>query len=162
MRAALEGMTAQPRLVRPQAVLFACGLNAVRSPMAAGLLKQMSGSSLYVGSAGVRKGELDPFAVAAMDEIGIDIRAHRPITIEELDDLEGLNFDLIVTLSPEAHHRALELTRTLALDVEYWPTADPTALEGSREQRMHAYREIRDQLLRRIRARFFQSQGLNE
>jgi protein-tyrosine-phosphatase len=89
-----------------------------------------------------------------MEEVGIDIKAHRPLTFEELDDLEGLNFDLIVTLSPEAHHKALELTRTLAADVEYWPTADPTAVEGSREQRMSAYREVRDQLLARIRARF--------
>jgi protein-tyrosine-phosphatase len=139
---------------RPQAVLFACGLNSVRSPMAAALLKQTLGTSLYVGSAGVRKGELDPFAAAAMEEIGIDIKAHRPLTFEELDDLEGLNFDLIVTLSPEAHHKALELTRTLAADVEYWPTADPTAVEGSREQRMSAYREVRDQLRERIRTRF--------
>jgi len=139
---------------RPQAVLFACGMNSVRSPMAAALLKQMLGTSLYVGSAGVRKGELDAFAAAAMEEIGIDISAHRPVTFEELDDLEGLNFDLIVTLSPEAHHKALELIRTLAADVEYWPTADPTAIEGSREQRMNAYREVRDQLLKRIRERF--------
>jgi protein-tyrosine-phosphatase len=139
---------------QPQAVLFACGLNSVRSPMAAAMLKQMLGGSLYVGSAGVRKGELDAFAAAAMDEIGLDIHAHRPMTFEELDDLEGLNFDLIVTLSPEAHHRALELTRTLAAEVEYWPTADPTAIEGSREQRMNAYRDVRDQLLQRIRARF--------
>jgi protein-tyrosine-phosphatase len=135
-------------------VLFACGFNTVRSPMAAGLLKQMLGTTLYVGSAGVRKGELDPFAVAAMEEVGIDIHAHRPMTFEELDDLEGLNFDLIVTLSPEAHHKALELTRTLAAEVEYWPTADPTAAEGNREQRLNAYREVRDQLLQRIRARF--------
>jgi protein-tyrosine-phosphatase len=155
-------MSAPPRPVRPQAVLFACGLNAVRSPMAAALLKQMSGNSIYVGSAGVRRGELDPFAVAAMDEIGIDIKAHRPITIEELDDLEGLNFDLIVTLSPEAHHRALELTRALALEVEYWPIADPTAIEGSREQRMSAYRDIREQLMRRIRGRFFPRPAANE
>jgi protein-tyrosine-phosphatase len=139
---------------RPQAVLFACGMNSVRSPMAAALLKQMLGTSLYVGSAGVRKGELDALAAAAMEEIGIDISAHRPVTFEELDDLEGLNFDLIVTLSPEAHHKALELTRTLAADVEYWPTADPTAIEGTREQRMNAYREVRDQLLKRIRERF--------
>jgi protein-tyrosine-phosphatase len=155
-------MIAQPRLLRPHAVLFACGLNAVRSPMAAALLKQMTGNSLYVGSAGVRKGELDPFAVAAMDEIGIDIKGHRPITIDELDDLEGLSFDLIVTLSPEAHHRALELTRARALEIEYWPTADPTAVEGSREQRMHAYRDIREQLLRRIRRRFFPHRAGNE
>ena len=107
---------------RPLAVLFACGLNSVRSPMAAALFGQMFGRGIYVGSAGVRKGELDPFAVAVMAEIGVDISRHKPITFEELDDLEGLNFDLIVTLSPEAHHRALELTRTSAVDVEYWPT----------------------------------------
>ena len=146
----------------PQAVLFACGLNSVRSPMAAALLKQMLGTSLYVGSVGVRKGELDAFAAAAMEEIGIDISAHRPITFEELEDLEGLNFDLIVTLSPEAHHKALELTRTLAADVEYWPTADPTAIEGSREQRLSVYRDVRDQLLRRIRERFSPAQRANE
>jgi protein-tyrosine-phosphatase len=157
----LEGVTRAPAS-QPQAVLFACGMNSVRSPMAAALLKQMLGTSLYVGSAGVRKGELDSFAVAAMEEIGIDIKTHRPVTFEELDDLEGLNFDLIVTLSPEAHHKALELTRTLAADVEYWPTADPTAIEGSREQRMNAYRDVRDQLLRRIRERFSPRHGGNE
>jgi protein-tyrosine-phosphatase len=139
---------------RPQAVLFACGLNSVRSPIAAALLKQMLGASLYIGSAGVRKGDRDAFAAAAMEEIGIDISAHRPMTFEELDDLEGLNFDLIITLAPEAHHKALELTRTLAVEVEYWPTADPTAVEGSREQRLEAYRAVRDELERRIRARF--------
>jgi protein-tyrosine-phosphatase len=139
---------------RPQALLFACGLNSVRSPMAAALLRQMLGTAIYVGSAGVRRGELDGFAVAAMEEIGIDIAAHRPMTFEDLDEMEGLNFDLIVTLSPEAHHRALELTRVLAVEVEYWPTVDPTAVEGSREQRMDAYRQVRDELRRRIGARF--------
>jgi protein-tyrosine-phosphatase len=152
----------QRQVSRPQAVLFACGLNSIRSPMAAALLKQMHGSSLYVGSAGVRKGELDPFAVAAMDEIGIDIHAHRPMTFEELDDLEGLNFDLIVTLAPEAHHKALELTRTLAAEVEYWPTADPSAIEGTREQRLDAYRDVRDQLAQKIRGRFGRRAGGNE
>jgi protein-tyrosine-phosphatase len=97
-----------------------------------------------------------------MEEIGIDISAHRPLTFEEVDDLEGLNFDLIVTLSPEAHHKALELTRTLAVDVEYWPTADPTAIEGSREQRLNAYREVRDQLLARVRERFSPPRRANE
>ena len=101
-------MAASERLSRPHAVLFACGMNAVRSPMAAGLLKQMFGKTMYVGSAGVQKGDLDPFAVAVMQEVGIDISRHKPITFEELEDLEGLNFDLIVTLSPPAHHKALE------------------------------------------------------
>ena len=89
-------------------------MNAVRSPMAAALFRELFGKSVYVGSAGVQSGELDPFAVAAMEEIGIDIARHKPITFEELDELEGLNFDLIVTLSPPAHHKALELTRTIA------------------------------------------------
>ena len=106
-------------------------------------------------SAGVRSGEpVDPFMVAALDEIGIDARKHRPRTIEELDEWEGLNFDLIVTLAPEAHHKALELTHTIAADVEYWPTPDPTDTEGSREQRLQAYRDVCDGLLLRIRRRF--------
>jgi protein-tyrosine-phosphatase len=136
------------------AVLFACGFNAVRSPIAAGLFAQVFGRTIYVGSAGVRKGELDPFAVAVMAEIGVDISRHKPVTFEELEDWEGLNFDLIVTLTPQAHHRALELTRTSAVEVEYWPTPDPSAAEGSRAQRLDAYRELRDQLLARIRERF--------
>jgi protein-tyrosine-phosphatase len=147
---------------RPQAVLFACGLNAVRSPMAAALLKQMLPRAHYVASAGVRKGELDPFAVAAMAEVGIDIAVHKPMTFEELEDWEGLNFDLIVTLSPEAHHRALELTRTAAVEVEYWPTNDPTHAEGSREQRLDAYRAVREQLAARMRARFVPVTSGNE
>src|SRR4030081_1593981 len=105
-------MEAPSRVRTPQAVLFACGLNSVRSPMAASLLQQMFPHALYVKSAGVRKGELDPFAIAVMAELGQDISGHKPITFEELDDWEGLNFDLIITLSPEAHHKALELTRT--------------------------------------------------
>ena len=138
----------------PLAVLFACGLNSVHSPIAAALFGQIFGRSIYVSSAGVRKGETDPFAVAVMAEIGLDISKHKPLTFEELDEWEGLNFDLIISLAPEAHHRALELTRTNAVDVEYWPTADPTAVEGSREQRLEAYRQIRDQILARIRQRF--------
>jgi protein-tyrosine-phosphatase len=136
-------------------------MNSVRSPMAAGLFKHYFGRT-YVGSAGVRKGDLDPFAVAAMEEIGLDIAKHKPMTFEEMEEWEGLNFDLIITLAPEAHHKALELTRTMAADVEYWPTPDPTPTEGTREQRLDAYREVRDQLMRRIKARFGSQQGGNE
>ncbi len=147
---------------RPLAVLFACGRKSNRSPIAAGLLGQMFGRTLYVGSAGARKGELDPFAVAVMAEVDVDISRHKPMTFEELDELEGLNFDLIITLAPEAHHRALELTRMNAVDVEYWPTPDPTDVEGSREQRLGAYREVRDQLMKRIRERFAGQRPGNE
>jgi protein-tyrosine-phosphatase len=147
---------------RPRAVLFACSLNAVRSPMAAALLRHMLGSSVQVVSAGVRKGEPDPFVAAVMDEIGIDMSRHKPMTFEELDELEGLDADLIVTLSPPAHHKALELTRTLPAAVEYWPTADPTAAEGNREQRLDAYRAVRDQLMAQIRERFGPSGNGNE
>jgi protein-tyrosine-phosphatase len=155
-------MGAAPIIARPQAVLFACGLNSVRSPMAAALFRYLFGHVSYVASAGVRKGELDPFAVAAMDELGLDISKHRPMTFEELDDWEGLNFDLIVTLSPEAHHKALDLTRTLAAEVAYWPTPDPTDTEGSREQRLDAYRAVRDMLLGRIKERFGVAPAGNE
>jgi protein-tyrosine-phosphatase len=147
-------MADAPRTRQPQAVLFACGQNSVRSPMAASLLRQMFPKALYVQSAGVRKGEADPFAVAVMAELGQDISKHKPMTFDELEDWEGLNFDLIITLAPEAHHKALELTHTIAADVEYWPTQDPTVTEGSREQKLQAYRDVCDGLLARIRKRF--------
>lgn len=139
---------------RPQAVLFLCGQNSIRSPMAAAITKHYFGKSIYVASAGVRKGELDPFVTAVMDEIGIDLSKHKPVTVEERDDDEGLNFDLAVSLSPQAHHRALELTRKLPIAVEYWPTTDPTIEEGSRDRKLEAYRNVRDELVRKIRQRF--------
>src|SRR5215470_15154153 len=150
-----------PAKKNPQAVLFACGMNSVRSPMALGLMKSMF-PKIYAASAGVRKGELDGFAVSVMEEIGRDIAKHRPMTFEELEDWEGLNFDLIITLSPEAHHKALDLTRTLAADVEYWPTPDPAVGDGNREQRLEGYRAVRDQLMARIKQRFDWRPGGNE
>jgi protein-tyrosine-phosphatase len=130
-----------------------CAHNAVRSPMAEALAKHFFGRSVYVQSAGVRRGEVDGFALAVLDEIGIDAKKHKSKSVAELDEWEGLNFDLIVSLSPEAHHKALDLTRTVAADVEYWPTFDPTAVQGSREQMLDAYREVRDGLTKRIKER---------
>ncbi|MFM9939661.1 MAG: low molecular weight phosphatase family protein [Hyphomicrobiaceae bacterium] len=137
----------------PGSVLFACTMNAVRSPMAAGILRHLAGRRCYVQSAGIRAGELDPFMVAVMNEIGIDVSQHTPHTIEELNDT---SFDLIVSLSPEAHHQALELTRTMAVDVEYWPTFDASLMQGqgNREQTLDAYRTVRDRLFLRIKQRF--------
>jgi protein-tyrosine-phosphatase len=134
-----------------QAVLIACTMNAVRSPMAAAMLQHLAGQRLYVESAGVRAGDLDPLAVEAMEEIGLEIAKHKPRCFE---DLEDGSFDLVITLSPEAQHKAMELTRTAATRVEYWPTMDPTAVEGSREQRLEAYRLVRDQLMQRLKQRF--------
>jgi protein-tyrosine-phosphatase len=138
---------------RVQSVLFVCAHNSVRSPMAEALARHYFGKSIYIQSAGVRPGERDPFVVAALDEIGIDGSKHKPRTLAELEEWEGLNFDLIITLSPEAHHAALDLTRTIAADIEYWPTADPTLVQGSRDQRIDAYRDVRDGLTYRIRLR---------
>lgn len=135
----------------PGAVLFACTLNSVRSPMAAALMRHLFGKFVYVDSAGVRAGELDPFAVEAMEEIGIEIGKYKP---KQFEDLEDGSFDLAITLSPEAQHRAIEMTRTSAVEIEYWPTVDPTAVEGTREQRLEAYRAVRDELMRRINERF--------
>ena len=121
--------------------------------MAEAIARHYFGKTTYVQSAGVRKGEPDGFMVAALDEIGIDLTKHKPRTLDELEEWEGLNFDLIISLAPQAHHAALELTRTIAADVEYWPTPDPTLVQGSREQRLDAYRDVRDGLIYRIRTR---------
>jgi protein-tyrosine-phosphatase len=136
---------------QPSAVLFACTLNSVRSPMAEAILKHFHGQRIYVDSVGVRPDEIDPFAIAVMDEIGIDVSRHRSKSFE---DLEDTSYDLVISLSPEAQHKAVELTRTMACEVEYWPTYDATAVEGSREARIDAYREVRDQILSRILQRF--------
>ena len=133
------------------AVLFACTMNAVRSPMAAALMRHIAPDTMFVASAGVQAGALDPLAVEAMEEIGLKIGQHPP---RRFEDLEDGSFDLVITLSPEAQHKAVELTRTAATQVEYWPTIDPTAVEGSREQRLAAYRAVRDQLLERLKQRF--------
>lgn len=142
-----------------QAVLFTCAMNAIRSPMAEALARHYFGRSVYVQSAGVRRGELDPFAVQVLDEIGIDASRHKPRSLEELEENEGLNFDLIVTLSPEAHHKVLDMTRSIAADVEYWPMPDPSIVQGAREQKLDAYRSVRDALQKRIEARLRKSTG---
>ena len=137
----------------PSSVLFACTMNAVRSPMAAAILLHLAGNRVYVASAGVREGQHDPFVDAVMEEIGIDVSRHEPQMIADLFDT---SFDLIITLSPEAHHQALELTRTMAVDVEYWPTFDASIMvgQGNREQVLDSYREVRDQLFDQIKRRF--------
>jgi len=140
----------------PQSILFACTQNAVRSPMAAAIMKQRFGKFVYVESVGARAGEKDPFVAEVLDEIGVELGKHRP---RSFDDMEDAAFDLVITLSPEAHHKAMELTRTSAALVEYWPTMDPTVVEGSREQRLEAYRACRDGLEDRIAARFAVNRG---
>ncbi|MGI9410921.1 MAG: low molecular weight phosphatase family protein [Hyphomicrobiaceae bacterium] len=134
-------------------MLFACTMNAVRSPMAAAILRHLVGKQVYVESAGVRVGEPDPFVISVMEEIGIDVSEHRPHTIADLYDT---SFDLIVSLSPEAHHQALELTRTMAVEVEYWPTFDASIMigQGNREQTLESYRAVRDGLFAAIKQRF--------
>jgi protein-tyrosine-phosphatase len=148
-----EPQAKQPREL-PGAVLFACNYNRVRSPMAESLMKLMFGDRVYVDSCGMRPGEddePDPFAVAVMDELGADLSHHRAKTF---DDLEDDSFDLVISLTPEAQHRAVELSRNRAVEIEYWPTHDPTLTMGSREAALEAYREVRDGLVARIRARF--------
>ena len=135
----------------PGAVLFACSENALRSPMAESILKHLHGHRIYVDSVGIRAGELDGFAVEVLDEIGIDLSTHRS---KSFDDLEDEYYDLIITLSPEAQHRAVELTRTMAVDLEFWHTFDPSIVEGNRDTCLVAYRKVRDRLLERIRDRF--------
>lgn len=134
----------------PRSVLFMCGMNAIRSPMAEVLAKALLPPGTYIASAGVKTGERDPFVDVVLDELGLTAGRHEPHT---LDQLEDDYFDMIVTLAPEAHHTALELTRSMAVDVEYWPTADPTATRGTRDQIVAAYRDVRDHLENLIRHR---------
>ncbi len=135
----------------PGSVLFLCGMNAIRSPMAEVLAREKVPAGTFVASAGVRAGQRDPFVDAVLAEKGLSLGARQP---RRLDDLEDIYFDLIVTLAPEAHHAALELTRSLAVEVEYWPTADPSIATGTRERIMDAYRDVRDRLGVRIAERF--------
>jgi protein-tyrosine-phosphatase len=140
----------------PGAVLFMCGMNSIRSPMAEAIARHYLPKSVYIASAGVRRGERDPFVDVVLEELGLDLGRHQP---HLLDDLEDDYFDLIITLAPEAHHKALELTRSWSVDVEYWPTPDPTVATGTREQILDAYRGVRDHISRLINTRLMARSG---
>lgn len=139
----------------PDAVLFTCNYNRVRSPMAEGLFKRFYGTRAFVDSCGLKPdpaGEgIDPFVVAVMDELGLDVSDHKPKTFAQLEDD---SFDVVVSLTPEAQHRAVELSRDRSVEIEYWPTHDPTLTDGSREARLEAYRLVRDGLAEQIKRRF--------
>ena len=136
---------------RPSSILFVCSENALRSPMAEALTKHRFPTKIFADSVGVRDGGLDPMAIAVMDEIGVDMSRHKS---KRLDDLMDTSFEVIVTLSPEAQHKAKELTRVTASEVQYWPTPDPSLAEGHRDARLAAYSDLRDYLIRRIEERF--------
>lgn len=135
----------------PSSVLFACSQNSVRSPMAEALAKRLYGQSAFIDSVGVRASDVDSFAASVLDELGIDVHRHHAKTFEDIDPE---SFDVIVTLSPEAHHHALEVTRNTATEVEYWPVPDPSAVDGSRDVKLDAYRHTRDIILNRLKSRF--------
>ena len=136
----------------PGAVLFACTLNRTRSPMAAALMRLMYGPRVYVDSCGIKAvAGFDPFMIQVLSEVGAEVVSHGPKRFEELDD--G-SFDLVVSLTPDAQHRAAQAMRGRAVQIEYWPTYDPTDAEGSRDRVLDAYRQLRDHLQRRIRERF--------
>ncbi|MBL8530695.1 MAG: protein-tyrosine-phosphatase [Hyphomonadaceae bacterium] len=139
----------------PGSVLFACTQNAIRSPMAAELMRLRFGRLVRVDSVGVRPAEeVSAMAAFVMDERGGEISRHRPKGFDAFEENEAGPFDLIVSLSPEAHHRALDLIPALGAAAEYWPTYDPSLTEGSREQVLLEYRAVRDALEKRIAARF--------
>ncbi len=137
-----------------QSVLFACTYNAVRSPIAAALARHLLGDNVYIESVGLERASPDLFAAQVLTEIGIDIGPHDAKTFEDLASDPSARFALIISLSPEAHRAAQDFAARDAMAVEYWPTPDPTATEGSREQRLSAYRAVRDGLLARLRKRF--------
>ena len=143
----------------PQSILFCCDHNAVRSPMAEGIMKKLYGTGTYVQSVGVINDlEIDGFSIAVCDEIGVELSRHRSRSFDEMerrgDDLSS--FDLIVALSPASQRRALELTRLFHLTVEYWPILDPTGIGETREMKLVSYRQTRDQILGKLREKWGQ------
>ncbi len=141
----------------PQSILFCCDHNAVRSPMAEGIMKKLYGTGTYVQSVGVINDlEIDGFSIAVCDEIGVELSRHRSRSFDEMerwgDDLSS--FDLIVALSPASQRRALELTRLFHLTVEYWPILDPTGIGETREMKLVSYRQTRDQILNKLREKW--------
>ena len=135
----------------PSSVLFACTMNSVRSAMAEGILKKIHGDRIYVDSVGKLVGEKNGYMIQVMDEIGVDLSSHRPKTFDSLDDT---SFDLIISLSPEAQHAAVELTRWMSCELVYWPTYNPDSIRGRREARLIGFRQIRDDLIDKIEGRF--------
>ena len=136
----------------PASVLFVCSQNAVRSPMAAGLLRRKAGGRVHVRSCGVHGDrEVDGFAVAVMDEVGVDLHDHHPQSIDTLDDTL---FDLVVTLSDEADVRMRDILRADAVTIDHWPMPEPDSHFETREQRLAAYRDLREDLTKRIDALF--------
>ena len=135
----------------PGAILFCCNHNSVRSPMLLGLARQLYRKTVFLDACGVHHGVIDPMMMETISEIGAPLHDYAPKTFQDIDPNM---FDLVITLTPEAHHQAIELTHYTALDIEYWPTEDPTVYEGSRERRLDAYRSVRDHLLKRLQARF--------
>ncbi|GLQ05566.1 arsenate reductase ArsC [Sneathiella chinensis] len=144
-------MTINDQSPMPTSVLFACTHNSIRSAMAEVIMKSLYGKNIYVDSAGVMATEINGFAIEVLDEIGLDAENH---LAKNLDDLEDSSFDLIICLSPEAHKKAEELTRTWACDIEDWNTVDPSLVEGNREMRLNAFRQVRDDLYQKIKTRF--------
>ncbi|MEM8578546.1 MAG: low molecular weight phosphatase family protein [Pseudomonadota bacterium] len=141
----------------PQSVLFCCDHNAVRSPMAEGIMKKFYGTGTYVQSVGVfNDQEIDGFAIAVCQEMDVELSRHRSRsfdTMEEFgDDLSS--FDLIIALSMASHARALELTRIFHLTVEQWPILDPTATGTMRDDKLDAYRAARDDIITRLQDRW--------
>ncbi|TNJ43260.1 low molecular weight phosphatase family protein [Phaeobacter sp. B1627] len=141
----------------PQSVLFCCDHNAVRSPMAEGIMKKLYGTGTYVQSAGVKNDmEIDGFCITVCQEIGVELSRHRSRSFDEMeewgDDISA--YDLVIALSPASQRRALELTRLFHLDVDYWPIMDPTGLGETREAKLESYRQTRDQILERLTARW--------
>lgn len=141
----------------PQSILFCCDHNAVRSPMAEGLMKKFYGTQTYVQSAGVIADmDIDGFSIAVCDEMGVELSRHKSRSFEEMDRLgdELSSFDLVVALSPTSQKKAVELTKYYSLAVEYWPIVDPTAIGDRRDEKLQSYRQARDQIIERLTQKF--------
>mgnify|MGYP000862460553 CR=1 FL=1 len=140
--------TAETATPKPK-VLFVCTRNSARSQIGEGLLRHMAGDRFAVFSAGLQAApEINPFAIEVMAEIGVDIRGQRPKATKEY--MGRLQVDVLITVCAETEEdcpRALWTGKTLRPN---WVTDDPSAVQGSDEDKRRAFREVRDILRGKI------------
>jgi len=131
------------RVARPRHVLFLCVANSARSQMAEGLARSLAPAGVTVSSAGSRPSRVNPLAIRALDELGIDIRSH---VSKSVDTIPPEGVDAVVTLCAEEVCPVF-LGRALRV---HWGLPDPAGAGATEAEQLQAFRDVRDELLRRL------------
>jgi arsenate reductase (thioredoxin) len=135
------------RAAKPRHLLFLCVANSARSQMAEGIARSLAPPGVKVTSAGSAPSRLNPLAVRALAEVGIDISGHRA---KSVDEIPPYGIDVVVTLCAE---EVCPVILGKALRV-HWGLPDPAAVAGADDERLQAFWDVRDELRRRLAAVF--------